>query len=430
MADNMADNADQPRSSADPDQEEYFNPDDADADSDTSSGRRAAQRVEDSIVRAMEWEIAKRDKQFRGPEKAYEIPAELYQKAEKHNAHLTDAERALLLSRGDVVGKALAHPEQLTLEERYQALMWSPPGVLHAAIRDATGGEWGTPEELYKLAREAGGELARLSAEAKRIVQGMFWVDWESATLWPRMYWMETPGNGQAMGLLYRRAGMDPMWLVLAKHALNNGFAVPVAGPALDAAVDDEEGSSGTQRPVNTQEAVAVFQRSPPVVFTGSKSYLNARLAAMREYDEDGPPKKRTALQPSRSTAGSWPAGCPPPLVEPSRLFWHEVMREDAEFKGRYFEDVKAQVEKRWGALSAAEQAVSVAQGEALRQQAWDEVDERTARWERGEAEMPGEGLKLPGLDEFLEWQNRDIMERAGCSGPPPEWSRNSRDSE
>ena len=267
MADNMADNADQPRSSADPDQEEYFNPDDADADSDTSSGRRAAQRVEDSIVRAMEWEIAKRDKQFRGPEKAYEIPAELYQKAEKHNAHLTDAQRALLLSRGDVVGKALAHPDELTLEERYQVLQWSPPEVLHAAIRDATRGKQSTPEELYALARGAG-ELAQLSAEVKRIVKGMFWVDWETATHWPRVYWRETPGNMQAVSLLYKRAGMDPAFLAFAMYSLNNASEAPAPDPASRADDAPEPAPSGgsTKRPFNLQGAMASVPRRAPFV--------------------------------------------------------------------------------------------------------------------------------------------------------------------
>ena len=97
--------------------EEWPDPDDA-CDSDTSEGRRAAQRVEDALCQDMERQVAERDRQFRGPDKAYEIPAALYEKAEKHNDRLTDDERALLLGRGDVVGKALARPDELSLSER------------------------------------------------------------------------------------------------------------------------------------------------------------------------------------------------------------------------------------------------------------------------------------------------------------------------
>ncbi len=285
----MSDNADQPRPGADPDHtppadddQEYPDPDN-DYDSDTSEGRFAAQRVEDALVQAMEWEIAKRDKQFRGPDKAYEIPLELYSKAEKDNDQLTAAERALLLSRGDVVGKALAHPDELTLEERYQALQWSPPGVLHAAIRDATGGKQGTPEELYALAREAG-ELAQLNAEVKRIIKGMFWVDWETATHFGRMYWRETPGNMQAAGLLYKRAGMDPAFLAFAMYSLSNASEAPAPDPAprADDAPKPAPSGGSTKRPFNLQEAMASVPRRAPFVFTGNKSYLNARLAAMR----------------------------------------------------------------------------------------------------------------------------------------------------
>jgi hypothetical protein len=50
---------------------------------------------------------------MKGPAIAYQIDQTLFAKAETRNAELTDEERAPLQSRGDAVGKALAHPESL-----------------------------------------------------------------------------------------------------------------------------------------------------------------------------------------------------------------------------------------------------------------------------------------------------------------------------
>ena len=339
--------------------------------------------------------------------------------------NMTDDERALLLGRGDVVGKALARPDELSLEERYRVLQWSPPDVLHAAIRAAIEDALGTPEELYALARNAA-DLARLSPEVKRIVAGRFWVHWETATHWPRRYWRQTPGNAQATSLLYKRAGMDPAFLVFAMYSLGIASRTPAPdqGPQADDTPADHEPSpsGGTQRPFNLQEAMASVPRPPPFAFTGRRSYLNASLAAMRDHD-DGPPRKRTAPRPSRDAAGTWPPGLPPQLAKPSRLFWHEVMREEAEFQGQYFDDVIPHVERRWWALSRPEQAVYAARSEALRQQAWDEVDERAALWTRGETELAGliKLFTLPGMDEFLERQMQEIDERARPPGPVEE---------
>jgi hypothetical protein len=65
------------------------------------------------------------DEKMNGPDMAYQIDQALYDKAETRNAELTDEERALLQSRGDAVGKALAHPELLTTEETYEVCMSS-----------------------------------------------------------------------------------------------------------------------------------------------------------------------------------------------------------------------------------------------------------------------------------------------------------------
>ena len=85
---------------------------DADLDLDTPEGAEALRKDEEATLRQFDREILSR--QPRIPEVAYQIPQALYEKAAKANDQLTKEERTMLLDRGDVVGKALAHPEELT----------------------------------------------------------------------------------------------------------------------------------------------------------------------------------------------------------------------------------------------------------------------------------------------------------------------------
>lgn len=79
------------------------------------------------------------EERMKGPAIAYEIDQTLYAKAETRNAELTDEERALLQSRGDAVGKALAYPELLTTEETYQVCMASQ-GLFRDSLRTTSPG--------------------------------------------------------------------------------------------------------------------------------------------------------------------------------------------------------------------------------------------------------------------------------------------------
>lgn len=67
--------------------------------------------------------LKKYNEESRGPAIAHEIDEALYAKAETRNTELSDEERALLLRRGDVMGKALAHLESLTTEETYKVCL-------------------------------------------------------------------------------------------------------------------------------------------------------------------------------------------------------------------------------------------------------------------------------------------------------------------
>lgn len=82
----------------------------------------ALQKAEKALYASMARRSAAARERDRGPSAAYTIPPGLYDKALRQNEWLTSRERDLLLSRGDLVGKALAQPQALTLEERYEVL--------------------------------------------------------------------------------------------------------------------------------------------------------------------------------------------------------------------------------------------------------------------------------------------------------------------
>ena len=95
---------------------------DNDVDPETAEGAAKIRRSEAALAASFQREAEMRRQKFRGPAVAYDIPASLYKKAQTQKDQLTDDERALLLSRGDVVGRALAQPASLTPAERYEVL--------------------------------------------------------------------------------------------------------------------------------------------------------------------------------------------------------------------------------------------------------------------------------------------------------------------
>lgn len=108
--------------------------------------------TEKELMVAMHARVQEKLDRQQGPEVADQIPLALYQKARYHQDQLTDTERQLLLSRGDVVGKALAYPSSLTEVERNRVLGWPSPDVVRANIERVTNGELSTAGELFAKA--------------------------------------------------------------------------------------------------------------------------------------------------------------------------------------------------------------------------------------------------------------------------------------
>ncbi len=117
------------------------NPPGPDADAGTEKGVEA--------VQADAWPPIQKLPAWRG------IPDSLYDKAYDDPTQLTEEERQTLLSRGDVVGKALATPDDLTTAEIHEVLLWPPPDVTCANIQRATGGALKSPVNLFAKAKDA-----------------------------------------------------------------------------------------------------------------------------------------------------------------------------------------------------------------------------------------------------------------------------------
>ncbi|KAK1852831.1 glucan -beta-glucosidase [Colletotrichum chrysophilum] len=125
---------------------------DVDGDLDSKEGAEAMRRADAALHATIERSIRQRNAQSAHGDA---IPKSLYIKAQNQQDRLTNEERQLLLSRCDVVGKALARPDSLTTEEMHQALLWPPPDLVLANIQRATGGQLGTPIELYAKGKDA-----------------------------------------------------------------------------------------------------------------------------------------------------------------------------------------------------------------------------------------------------------------------------------
>ena len=123
---------------------------------------------------------------------------------------LTEDEREVFLSCGDILGRAIAYPDSTTTDEIHEACAWAPPDLARANIQRATGGTLSTPTELYAKAKDAldHGEFDAVinDEEALLIVNGFYTRDDDSRLR--DMAPHAVPGFGHALTLLSRRLGL------------------------------------------------------------------------------------------------------------------------------------------------------------------------------------------------------------------------------
>ncbi|KAL2170373.1 hypothetical protein VTG60DRAFT_4959 [Thermothelomyces hinnuleus] len=182
---------------------------DPDVDSSTEEGAETTRRSETALYASMDRDIQKRRRAMQAAQG--DIPQSLYDEARDYQDQLTEEERQLLLSRGDVLGKALAYPDSLTTEEIHKALRWPPPDVVRANIQRATGGTLSTPTELYAKAKDAldRGQFDTIISddEASLIANSCY----DDHTYCPSraMVAHGIPGFGPVLTLLSDRLGLD-----------------------------------------------------------------------------------------------------------------------------------------------------------------------------------------------------------------------------
>ncbi|KAK3897292.1 hypothetical protein C8A05DRAFT_39163 [Staphylotrichum tortipilum] len=124
---------------------------DPDVDSSTEEGAEITRRNETSIMASITRDVQQQvQTESADDDDDDDIPQSVYDKARDHNDQLTETERQLLLSRGDLVGLALAYPDSLTTDEIHDIFGWPPPDVTRANIQRAVGNTLiSTPSEMY-----------------------------------------------------------------------------------------------------------------------------------------------------------------------------------------------------------------------------------------------------------------------------------------
>ncbi|KAK3311649.1 uncharacterized protein B0T15DRAFT_389398 [Chaetomium strumarium] len=149
------------------------------------------------------------------------LPTSLYDKTRDHQDQLTEAERQLLLSRGDVLGKALAYPDSLTTEEIHEARGWPPPDIVRANIQRATGGRLSTPAELHAKAKNAfdRGQFDAVISDDEAFLIAHNFYDRDEYDPCRAMAAHAIPGFGHVLTLLSRRLGLDlAVWKACAER--------------------------------------------------------------------------------------------------------------------------------------------------------------------------------------------------------------------
>jgi hypothetical protein len=149
----------------------------------------------DALRAGIRAQIQDRHRTRFGPPVTVNIAQELYTKAQDHQDQLTQEERQLLLSRGDVIGKALTQPSSLTNAERNDVIGRPHPDVMRVYIERATDGRISTAAELIARARA---DLRGLSKAELELVAYNF----NETSSMSMNNWNHAPGAKEARHLL------------------------------------------------------------------------------------------------------------------------------------------------------------------------------------------------------------------------------------
>ncbi|KAK8004803.1 hypothetical protein PG990_010840 [Apiospora arundinis] len=349
----------------------------------------------------------------RGPEQALRISKALYQKAETQNEELSDDEatkRALFLNRGDLVGRALARPQSLTLEEKYELMHWGPPEALHAAIRSASGDQVSRPRELLDKIRTSSSPSstwASLTIDELELLVLKF----RSLELGRNlMTWQSFPGNQEARDLVLVREGIAD---AACQQIFSDAGTVYMTSPRIQRGryarfrAAEMSGETG----LLVQEYEPIGFRRIPFSISLKKPKPDVPLWSTEQEDDDEEeslptptpravpmvcvwdPEDESPRSPNRDDVDSLGRPAWPRLpgrdssypMTPDILFRHDEHKSenwDEEFRwlgqGMVEENAKdLRAVYVYMALTAEEKAGYEASSKRLRQEAWDELEQR-----------------------------------------------------
>ncbi|KAK8037792.1 hypothetical protein PG991_001138 [Apiospora marii] len=303
-----------------------------------------------------------------GPREAFDIPKALYEKAGRNNPDLSDDERALLLSRGDLVGRALAHPQSLTQAERYEILGWpNPPEELSAAVRRASGGSISQPRELVDKARAS---LAQLSLDERELLI----LGFQPLAVRKRdVRWLAFPGNELARGLVEAMEGVDAAWKEVCQQVWNHGATAagvspqlpPMAAGAIGTAAvvafgGDNPSAASSGSPARDDDDVGQDGRPvwPSLPWRLEHEYPQTPLMLFRDDHRGDQKWWEEVFLSNRATTN-------PEAFAVEDMAPHRMMQRLLEPK---------ELKKRYNALTEVEKADYEARSERRRQAAWDEL--------------------------------------------------------
>ncbi|GJD04005.1 amino acid permease [Colletotrichum higginsianum] len=357
-----------------------------DVDSDTDEGREAMRRAEIAFQATIERSIRHQHTQSTDDT----IPLTLYAKAQSHQDQLTQDERSLLNTRGDVVGKALADPDSLTPDETHQVLFWPPPDVVRANIQRATGGQLSTPSELYAKGKDAVDreQFATLlnEDEIALLARSFHATDDETFSPVDRSNAFGAPGAGHAVELISGRLGLDVVVFRTASlhhmHQMSQMRPTTLGLPSLGLlqSISLRERNSTTPRshfdqrqPYDIIRAMASLQKEHEL---GNVTYEQVAVRNREFLAALQASSSRSGVSNSTLSPSSWPMTSPlspadrfgsgpwPPTVRSRGPI--DLFREDTHLSG-------FSVEPGWSSLSEGQRDTYRIRSDTLRREAWAE---------------------------------------------------------
>ena len=365
---------------------------DIDVDSQTSEGAEAIRRADAAFEASMERSLQQRLEQEPGHGR---IPEALYIQAFDHQDQLTHEERQLLLSRGDIVGKALAYPDSLTRGEIHELMFWPPPDILRDNVQRATGGTLSTPEELFAKAKDALDrgqfDTAINDDEAARLFHHFYPLDDPTDCEGRAMQALSSPGYKAAYSLMAKRVGHEvDVFKAAAARCMPLGrppssSSGATAFPALPAAGLGTSAVPQTQSapPQSPLEILSAMESNYQQFARGNitKEAFLARDDELTAMLRNLKPNLFQTDTPVRTWPGvvQWPESAPRPLR--SDLFgsgpWPDTYEPRGAFHLFWEENGLSEwdVEPGWRVLPEEHKEAYRARAEAARQMAWAQFE-------------------------------------------------------